>query len=346
VSMTPSKQAFGQFVITKRRAAGLTQRELAQRLFVSESAVSKWERGLSYPDITLVATLSSALGVSEGELINATDDEASRLIEREARGFRRWRTAILWTTLLTYSTALVTCFVVNLAVGHSLSWFWVVVAGVATAFSLTTLPLLPVRPKGWVTLGAFIVSLFALLTVVWLLYGHGWWLLIAISAVLFAVVVIFGPVWLARLPLPTPASRNRTIIALGLDTLALFALLFVVMLASGQLALWGSHAVPIALIALVIPWAIALIIRYLPFAGLYRAAIAVAFVGVYVGVLLQPAIAWVTQENEPRPIDLSQWNDTYISGNVTVLALIATLLVSAILAITASLRPQPRVRNV
>ncbi len=37
----------GRFVAETRRAKGLTQRQLAERLFVSDKAVSKWERGVS-----------------------------------------------------------------------------------------------------------------------------------------------------------------------------------------------------------------------------------------------------------------------------------------------------------
>lgn len=39
------KQAFGAFVCTLRKERGLTQKELAQRLFISDKAVSKWETG-------------------------------------------------------------------------------------------------------------------------------------------------------------------------------------------------------------------------------------------------------------------------------------------------------------
>ncbi len=41
------KQKFGSFVSERRRALGLTQRSLAERLSVSDKAVSKWERGVS-----------------------------------------------------------------------------------------------------------------------------------------------------------------------------------------------------------------------------------------------------------------------------------------------------------
>ena len=42
-----SKKTFGEYICRRRKELGLTQREFAQRLFVTESAVSKWERGVS-----------------------------------------------------------------------------------------------------------------------------------------------------------------------------------------------------------------------------------------------------------------------------------------------------------
>lgn len=62
-------QRFGQFVSQLRKEQGLTQRELAERLSVSDKAVSKWERGLSLPDISLLLPLAGILGVSAPELL-------------------------------------------------------------------------------------------------------------------------------------------------------------------------------------------------------------------------------------------------------------------------------------
>lgn len=42
------KKSFGEYIRRKRQEAGLTQRELAERLYVAESTVSKWERGVSH----------------------------------------------------------------------------------------------------------------------------------------------------------------------------------------------------------------------------------------------------------------------------------------------------------
>ena len=45
------KKKFGQFIKENRIKKGYTQKELADLLFVDVTAVSKWERGVSYPDI-------------------------------------------------------------------------------------------------------------------------------------------------------------------------------------------------------------------------------------------------------------------------------------------------------
>lgn len=63
------KKAFGEFVSRLRREKGWTQRELAQRLYISDKAVSKWETGASIPDTALLIPLAELLGVSVTELL-------------------------------------------------------------------------------------------------------------------------------------------------------------------------------------------------------------------------------------------------------------------------------------
>ena len=64
-----NKERLGTFIGECRREEGLTQRELAERLHVTDKAVSKWERGLSYPDVTLLEPLASALELGVEELM-------------------------------------------------------------------------------------------------------------------------------------------------------------------------------------------------------------------------------------------------------------------------------------
>ena len=331
VSTSQSKIAFGQFVAAKRRFAGLTQRELAERLFVTESAVSKWERGLSYPDISVVIGLAEALGVSEGELITASDDDESPITEYQAQSYRRWRSAVLRGTGAVYALGLLATFIVNLTVQHTLSWFWVVLAAVATAFSLTTLPLLVPKWRGWLTLGGFLVSLITLLAVIRLLYG-GEFFTVAVSSVLFAALVVFLPFALRDIALPEPLRSHRTVLALAAITVALPLFVYVVLVRIGAEDSFVDLALPIVGIVLAFAWLVALLIRYLPGNDFYTAAAVTALSGVF-GWAIGPIIdGFVTgRPLDFGEVDLTRWAEPYIDGNVTLIVLVASIIAAMIL---------------
>lgn len=63
------KSKFGAFISELRKEKGITQKELAGKLFISDKAVSKWETGHSVPDITLLVPLSEILEVTVTELL-------------------------------------------------------------------------------------------------------------------------------------------------------------------------------------------------------------------------------------------------------------------------------------
>jgi len=64
------KEKFGTFLAQLRKEKGMTQKGLAEQLYVSDKAVSKWERGLSLPDISLLQPMAEMLGVSVTELLS------------------------------------------------------------------------------------------------------------------------------------------------------------------------------------------------------------------------------------------------------------------------------------
>lgn len=63
------KSSFASFLSQLRKERAMTQKDLAEKLFVSDKAVSKWERGLSLPDISLLIPLADILGVTVTELL-------------------------------------------------------------------------------------------------------------------------------------------------------------------------------------------------------------------------------------------------------------------------------------
>ena len=129
------KKTFGAFIKSKRTEKNYSQKELAEMLFVTEGAISKWERGVSYPDITLIADICQALDISEHELITASTDSDTRRLKREARNFRVIRSTWFWVPTISYAVALLICFICNLAVNHALSWFYIVFTALLCAYA-------------------------------------------------------------------------------------------------------------------------------------------------------------------------------------------------------------------
>lgn len=103
-------EKFGAFLAQLRKEKGLTQREVAEKLYLSDKAVSKWERGVSLPDIALLTPLAELMGVTVAELLagervqHMEMDEVERLVagtialsvqerNRRSRSRRFWRRA-------------------------------------------------------------------------------------------------------------------------------------------------------------------------------------------------------------------------------------------------------------
>ena len=63
------KKTLGTIIAELRKEKGMTQLELAEKMGVTDKAVSKWERDLSCPDINSLPTLAEILGVSVDDLM-------------------------------------------------------------------------------------------------------------------------------------------------------------------------------------------------------------------------------------------------------------------------------------
>ena len=68
-------EKISNLIKTKRKEKGLTQEELAEKINVTEKAISRWETGRGTPDISLLIPLSKALDISVSELLNGKEDK-------------------------------------------------------------------------------------------------------------------------------------------------------------------------------------------------------------------------------------------------------------------------------
>lgn len=83
------KKSIGSFIAALRKAQGLTQRELAERLGVSDKAVSRWEREETLPDLSLIPALADLFGVTADELLRGRRSAVPADPDREEREARR-----------------------------------------------------------------------------------------------------------------------------------------------------------------------------------------------------------------------------------------------------------------
>lgn len=80
---------FGEKLKKLRTTNNITQQELADRLYVTRTAVSKWENDRGYPSIDLLKDISRLFGVTLDELISDADAESSKILdEKRAKIFR------------------------------------------------------------------------------------------------------------------------------------------------------------------------------------------------------------------------------------------------------------------
>lgn len=63
----------GAYIASKRKALGLTQKQVAEQLGMSDKSVSKWERGICLPDVSVYLELCEILGITINEFLAGED---------------------------------------------------------------------------------------------------------------------------------------------------------------------------------------------------------------------------------------------------------------------------------
>ena len=75
----------GKYIAFKRKEQGLTQKQLAEKLNMSDKSVSKWERGICLPDVTVYLELCKILGISINEFLAGEDILKKQLNKKQKK---------------------------------------------------------------------------------------------------------------------------------------------------------------------------------------------------------------------------------------------------------------------
>ena len=72
-----TNKSMAEVISSRRKEMGMTQKDLAEKLNITDKAVSKWERGIACPDTATIPHLAQILGISLEELMTANPPETS-----------------------------------------------------------------------------------------------------------------------------------------------------------------------------------------------------------------------------------------------------------------------------
>ncbi|MDO4943574.1 MAG: helix-turn-helix transcriptional regulator [Ruminococcus sp.] len=271
------KTTLGKFIRTKRKEKGLSQKEFANMLYVTESAVSKWERGVSYPDITLVSGICNALNITEHELCIASEDYKQRETERMAKKYVKTIRTYNFICLGVYLAILIPCFIGLVIADHDIRQFLMWLTSLAMTASLINVPTLVKKHKGVITLGCFYVTLHLLL-----LTGFGLedinGFIMAFLSVTFAFTLIFLPIILCREDFGKCLTGYRGLICMAADTILLLVLIAYGSYNSGSSTDYTIKSVILpVLFILTVPWVFFAVIRYAGLNGFFKTSICIAY---------------------------------------------------------------------
>lgn len=324
------KKTFGSFIKIKRTEKNYSQKDLAEMLFVTEGAVSKWERGVSYPDITLISDICRVLDISEHELITASTDTNMRKMQHEARKFRVIRGVWVWIPTISYALALLTCFICNLAVNHTLSWFYIVLTALICAYAfIPTFTSFFERKKLLVFTVTSYLSI-CLLLFTCAAYSDGLhWFPVACIGTLMGYVLVFGTILLSK----TKLSRYKFVIAF--TAVLVLTILLLLCVDSWQPFMLGP-AILIAIYAY-IPVIFCTVICLFSSDGFFKAGICTVVLScVYYGMGHVTNALFGLHENHYE-VDFQNWPQC-VTGNVHSIVIIAMLFISAVLFTIGFLR--------
>lgn len=191
---------------------------------------------------------------------------------------RTYKAGIITSAVL--MIPIVVCFICNLAIGHTLDWFFIVLTSVFVAASIFVVPFLVSRKKALWTVTSFTAALLLLLLVCSLYVGGDWFFIAAVSCI-FGLSVFLAPFVVQQLSLPEALSRRKGLLVMAWDTLWLYALI----VTSGLYTHWNADAWKTGLLFTTyfgsMVWLLFLIIRYLRKNAAVKSGLSLICVGIY-----------------------------------------------------------------
>lgn len=278
-----------------------------------------------------------------------TEEKNSVLIAHEKKE-RRKTYIVGMATAGILMIPIIVCLICNLAVGHSLDWFFIVLASLLVFASLSVLPLLVWKNRWFWTILGFSASLLILLFVCCVYVGDDWFF-VAATACILGISVLFAPYMVKRLPLPERAGRHSGLIAMLWDTLWLYLLIVVCgIFVDGGSFYWRLSLAAVSY-GLLSPWVVFVIVRYFKCNCLLKTGMIVAIEGTLLA-MYNDLLHMVSGETVAHSIfnaDLRQGfahtNEEVLNANIYLTILIVSVAAGIVLCILGILFENAKKKN-
>lgn len=205
-----NNQKFGEIIAKARKDKGMTQKDLAERLRITDKAISKWERGKGYPEITLLPALSKALDIPTKDLLfDDIEDEAiapeaeteklvTGMIQYSGNISRQKFSRIVFPIIsAAFALSAFVCLLVNFCVNRAFTWSVFPVASLLLCF-VVLIPIFFLKKHRTLTaLGVLLIAVIPFLFVIERMVGAGRWVIpLAIPIAVLTILSSMAVLWL------------------------------------------------------------------------------------------------------------------------------------------------------
>lgn len=249
----------GKFIAKCRKEKKLTQAQVAEKLNITDRAVSKWETGKSMPDSSIMLELCKILGITVNELLSGEEidmesyekkaDENLIALKRKDENNMTKNVIISILFSVTLLVGIMVCFICNIAISGKLTWSLIPVSSIVFAWVIS-FPSIILGKKGiivsLISLSVFIFPyLFLLSRLIKAKEVFSVGAVIAVASILF--------LWLIAAVL-NRIGKARKLVALGIIFLSAIPFTFIInvilskMIAEPILDVWDMLSIFILLI--------------------------------------------------------------------------------------------------
>lgn len=137
----------GKFIARCRKEKKLTQAQLAEKLNITDRAVSKWETGKSMPDSSIMLELCEILGITVNELLSGEEigmesyekkaDENLIALKRKEENSMTKNVIIFLLYSVILLTGIMVCLICNLAISGKLTWALIPISSIIFAWIIS-----------------------------------------------------------------------------------------------------------------------------------------------------------------------------------------------------------------